>query len=109
MSCSCCIAAPGVKLGDIEHDILGYLHDKHLGAGTPGVVPLLEREAGFKSGGGGSVGSLLRALARSKEKRSDESADESANKTVDDSAARTLLADLARCIESLEEQQRGIA
>jgi len=97
MNCSCCIAAPGVKVGDFEHDILGYLHDKHLGAGTPGIVPLLEGEAGFKSGGGGSVGALLRALARGEPKRADET------------GTRALLVDLARCIESIEEQQRGIA
>lgn len=94
-SCSCCAIAPGVRVSDFEHDILGYLHDKHTAAGTPGVAELLATQADFQPGGAGSVLKLLRALA----------VGGGQGDAIADEAKHALLADLARCLESIEEQQ----
>lgn len=94
-SCSCCAIAPGVRVSDFEHDILGYLHDKHAARGTPGVAELLAIQADFQPGGAGSVVKLLRALAVAGGQ----------SKAIGDDTRRALLADLARCLESIEEQQ----
>ncbi len=82
--CSCGVGV-GVRLQDLEQQILDYLHAKHGAAAV--------ERAGYRQGEAGSVTALLRAIAT--------------QGTVERPAGqRALLDDLERSIDSFDELHR---
>ncbi|MDB5406928.1 MAG: hypothetical protein JWL84_1840, partial [Rhodospirillales bacterium] len=84
--CSCGGGFGHLRMQDFEQDILDYLHGKY--AGAEDVLRLLRDKAGYRTAQSGSLQDLLRALA-----------DPAAAAPAE---ASSLLADLARSLESFE-------
>jgi hypothetical protein len=98
-SCNCCSADFGnLQAKDMEQHILDYVDSKYRAAGEAAVSDLLVRSAGYRHGEAGSIAELLRAIATG------------GGKPVAEQHQVTMLEDIARSIDSLDEAMRsGVA
>jgi hypothetical protein len=93
--CNCCGEFGNLQVADMEQHILDYLDTKYRASKVEGVARLLEQSAGYKSGASGSIPDLLKAIASQ------------GALPLDAEQQHTLLADLERSIDSLDEMLRG--
>jgi hypothetical protein len=93
--CNCCGDFGNLQVKDMEQHILDYLDTKYRAAEVEGVGKLLADRAGYKSGESGSIAELLRAVAGQ------------ADMPLSPEQQLSLLADLERSIDSLDETMRG--
>ena len=92
--CACCVGFDNVQVKDMEQHILDYLASKYRAAGAQGLCALLAERAGYRQSESGSISELLRAIATQ------------ADKSIPESEQLSMLADLGRSIESLDEMVR---
>ena len=95
MGCSCCTEFGNVQVQDMEQHILDYLDTKYRAQGVEGVSRLLIDRAGYKPGASGSVAELLRAVATQ------------SGVPLSAENQLSLLSDLNRSIDSLDEMLQG--
>ena len=95
MGCSCCTEFGNVQVQDMEQHILDYLDTKYRAQEVEGVSALLTARAGYKPGESGSIAELLRAIAAQSEI------------PLKPAQQLSLLADLTRSIDSLDEMLQG--
>ena len=93
--CNCCGEFGNLQVADMEQHILDYLDTKYRTAKVTGVGELLAQRAGYRNGASGSIPDLLKALSTPGE----------LPLTTDQQTS--LLADLERSIDSLDEMLRG--
>jgi hypothetical protein len=94
MGCSCCAGFDNVQVKDMEQHILDFLDSKYRAAGAQAVCALLAERAGYRQAESGSISELLRAIAMQ------------ADKSVPADEQLSMLADLGRSIDSLDEMTR---
>jgi hypothetical protein len=96
MSCACAGGDFGnVQVKDMEQHILDYLDTKYRAAGSEAVCRLLAERAGYRAGESGSIAELLKAMAAQ------------AEASVPQQDQLSMLADLGRSLDSLDEMTRG--
>ena len=93
--CSCCVGFDNIQVKDMEQHILDYLDSKYRASGAEKLRHLLGARAGYKQSESGSISELLRAIATQ------------ADPSVPSEEQLSLLADLARSIDSLDEMARS--
>jgi hypothetical protein len=93
--CNCCGEFGNLQVADMEQHILDYLDTKYRAAGVDGVGQLLAERAGYRSGAAGSIPDLLKAVAAQ------------ADIPLTQEQQASLLADLERSIDSLDEMLKG--
>ena len=93
--CNCCGEFGNLQVADMEQHILDYLDTKYRAAKVEGVTTLLAQHAGYRSGASGSIPDLLKAIAGQ------------GALPVGAEQQASLLADLERSIDSLDEMLRG--
>ncbi len=92
--CSCCVGFDNIQVKDMEQHILDYLDSKYRTAGAQSLRSLLGTRAGYRPGESGSIADLLRSIAMQEDK------------SVPAEEQLSLLADLERSIDSLDEMAR---
>jgi hypothetical protein len=91
-SCNCCTADFGnLQAKDMEQHILDYIDSKYRAAGSTAVCDLLAQHAGYRHAESGSIAELLRAIATA------------SGKSVRNEDQLSMLADIGRSIDSLDE------
>ena len=93
--CNCCGEFGNLQVADMEQHILDYLDTKYRAAKVEGVGELLAQRANYKSGASGSIPDLLKAMSGQ------------ADVPLTAEQQASLLADLERSIDSLDEMLRG--
>jgi hypothetical protein len=93
--CNCCGEFGNLQVADMEQHILDYLDTKYRAAKVDGVAALLSQKAGYRSGASGSIPDLLKAIAGQ------------SDLPLKAEEQVSLLADLERSIDSLDEMLRG--
>lgn len=93
--CNCCGDFGNIQVKDMEQHILDYLETKYRAAGVEAIPRLLIERAGYRSSESGSVAELLRAIAGQ------------SDTGVPAEQLLSLLADLERSIDSLDQMLRG--
>lgn len=92
--CSCCVGFDNIQIKDMEQHILDFLDSKYRASGAEKLRNLLAARAGYRQSESGSISELLRAIATQ------------ADPSVPAEEQLSLLADLGRSIESLDEMAR---
>jgi len=93
--CSCCVGFDNVQVKDMEQHILDYLDSKYRTEGAQALCTLLAQRAGYRQAESGSITELLRAIAMQ------------ADRSVPAEQQLSMLADLGRSIDSLDEMMRS--
>jgi hypothetical protein len=93
--CACCTGFDNVQVKDMEQHILDYLDSKYRAAGAQALCALIAQRAGYRQAESGSISELLRAIAMQ------------SDKSVAAEEQLSLLADLGRSIDSLDELMRS--
>jgi len=93
--CSCCAGFDNVQVKDMEQHILDYLNSKYRAEGAQALCTLLAQRAGYRQAESGSITELLRAIATQ------------ADRSIPAEQQLSMLADLGRSIDSLDEMMRS--